>query len=371
MLTRILYISLFLSFLLLSPFLSAAPLEPIRLSPDGKKFILANSKTEFRVWGVNYDHDSTGNGRLLEDYWHTEWSTVTNDFQEIKDLGANVVRIHLQLGKFMLAADTPNKDSLARLADLLRLAEQLGLYLDITGLAAYHKSDTPPWYDALTDLERWKVQAAFWSAVARTCRHSNAVFCYDLMNEPVVEGKPEEGWVTGELAGKSFVQRLTLNRGDRSPAQIVQAWTQLLTRAIRAEDPHHLITVGVIPWSMVWPGAKDIFYSPENALAFDFVSIHVYPKSNEIEKALAALDLYTIGKPILIEETFPLTCTIEEMDRFLNLSRPRTAGHISFYWGRTIRELSQANDLPSAITRDWLTHFKSLAPKMKQPLDSN
>jgi hypothetical protein len=191
------------------------------------------------------------------------------------------------------------------------------------------------------------------------------------MNEPVVEGKLNEGWVTGELGGKSFVQRLTLHRGDRSPAQIVQAWTQLLTRAIRAEDPPHLITVGVIPWSTVWPGAKDIFYSPENAPAFDFVSIHVYPKSNEIEKALAALDTYTIGKPILIEETFPLTCSIQEMDRFLNLTRSRTSGHISFYWGRTIQELSTANDLPSAITRAWLTHFKSLAPKMKQPLDSN
>ena len=120
---------------------------------------------------------------------------------------------------------------------------------------------------------------------------------------------------------------------------------------------------------MVWPGAKDIFYSPENASAFDFVSIHVYPKSNEIEKALAALDTYTIGKPILIEETFPLSCTIQEMDRFLTLTRPRTAGHLSFYWGRTIEELSTADDIPSVITRDWLTYFKSNSPKMKQSMN--
>ena len=46
-----------------APTLSAASLEAIRLSPDGKSSILADSKTEFRVWGVNYDHDSHGTGR--------------------------------------------------------------------------------------------------------------------------------------------------------------------------------------------------------------------------------------------------------------------------------------------------------------------
>lgn len=41
--------------------------------------------------------------RLLEDYWAEEWETVAQDFREIRDLGANVVRIHLQLGRFMTA----------------------------------------------------------------------------------------------------------------------------------------------------------------------------------------------------------------------------------------------------------------------------
>ena len=91
----------------------------------------------------------------------TEWETVRSDFQEIKELGANLVRVHLQLGKFMVAADTPNTKSLAKLSDLLGLAEELGLYLDITGLGCYHKRDTPPWYDALAEGERWKVQASF------------------------------------------------------------------------------------------------------------------------------------------------------------------------------------------------------------------
>ena len=192
-------------------------LEGVRLSPDGKSFVLGESGRPFRVWGVNYDHDSHGHGRLLEDYWENEWETVRGDFQEMKELGANVVRIHLQTGKFMSAPDTPNEKSLAQLRRLLALAEETGLYLDITGLGCYHKADTPPWYDAMDEAARWDVQARFWSAVAKTCRDSRAVFCYDLMNEPVISGKKEDGWLAGELGGKYFVQRLTLEPGKRTP----------------------------------------------------------------------------------------------------------------------------------------------------------
>ena len=60
----------------------AAGLEGVRVSPDGKSFMLAESGAPFRVWGVNYDHDSHGEyGRLLEDYWDAEWETVRSDFQ--------------------------------------------------------------------------------------------------------------------------------------------------------------------------------------------------------------------------------------------------------------------------------------------------
>jgi len=267
----------------------------------------------------------------------------------------------------MVAADTPNREALAKLTDLLHLAEDLGLYLDITGLGCYHKRDTPAWYDALGETERWKVQAAFWSAIARTCRKSPAVFCYDLMNEPVIDGKTDQGWVTGELGGKFFVQRLTLEKGSRTPTEIAKAWVGKLTAAIRAEDPEHMITVGVIPWAMVWPNAKPVFYSSEASGPLDFVSIHVYPNKGEVEKALAALAVYDIGKPLLIEETFPLSCTLEEMDEFLKKSRLRAEGYISFYWGKTIDEYSKTakTDITAALVLDWLRYFQRHAEEMK------
>jgi len=349
---------------------SAAAMEGVRVSPDGKSFVLAKSGQLFRVWGVNYDHDSHGeHGRLLEDYWHDEWDTVASDFREMKELGANVVRIHLQLGKFMSTADTPNEQSLAQLRRLLVLAEETGLYLDITGLGCYHKADTPAWYDALDETARWAVQARFWSAIARTCRGSPAVFCYDLMNEPILDGKKDAGWLAGELGGKHFVQRLTLDPGKRTTIEIAKAWVDQLTAAIRAEDREHLITVGVIPWAQIWPGAKPIFYSPEVSGALDFVSIHLYPGKGEVDRALTAMAAYEIGKPLLIEETFPLSCSIEEMDDFLKRSKPRTAGYVSFYWGRTVPEYEAATEKRevAALVGAWLKYFQTQAEFMKQP----
>jgi hypothetical protein len=349
---------------------SPEALEPVRVSADGRGFILATSGQPFRVWGVNYDHDASGdNGRLLEDYWTDEWETVREDFQEIRDLGANVVRIHLQLGKFMDAPDTPNSDALSRLRQLLKLAEQSELYLDLTGLGCYHKQDVPPWYDRMGEVERWQIQVNFWRAIAKTCRSSTAVFCYDLMNEPIVGGKESDGWLAGELGGKHFVQRLTLNQNGRPPREIALQWVKKLSAAIRNEDPDRLITVGVIPWAMTWPNAKPIFYSSKVAQHLDFVSVHFYPKKGEIDKAIQALSVYDIGKPLVIEEMFPLKCGLDEIDEFIQKSGELAEGWFSFYWGKSIKDYKSAENptLADAIMSQWLMYFRDQSPKLRLP----
>jgi len=208
-------------------FSSIAPVnavERIRVSDDGHHFVKANSGTKFVVWGVNYDHDDRG--RLLDEYWDDEWDAVREDFAEIKALGANCVRIHLQLGLAINEDKSVRTSYLEHLRKLLVLAEEFGLYLDITGLACYHKANVPAWFDALDEQERWNVQATFWSAIAKTCKESNAVFCYDLMNEPILAGKePEKEWLAGELAGKHFVQRLTLDLKGRTREEVATQWS--------------------------------------------------------------------------------------------------------------------------------------------------
>ncbi|MHC4694450.1 MAG: alginate lyase family protein [Planctomycetota bacterium] len=348
------------------PALPAAGLEFIRVSKDGTHFIRAQSGTRFIAWGFNYDHDDSG--RLIEDYWHKEWPTVVEDFGEMKDLGANVVRIHLQTAKFMSTATKTNKASFAQLARLVKLAEQTGLYLDITGLGCYHKKDVPKWYDAMDEAERWNTQTIFWEAVAKTCAKSPSIFCYDLMNEPILPGekKKETDWLAGEFAGKHFVQRITLNLAGRTRKQVAKAWVDKLVPAIRRHDNRRMITVGVIPWVHTFPKAKPLFYTNEVAENLDFASVHFYPKKGEVEKALTALSAYDIGKPLVIEEMFPLHCNMKELTAFIDASRSFTDGYIGFYWGKTIDQYNEKSDIPSAITKSWLKYFAE-APAQKSP----
>jgi hypothetical protein len=203
-----------------------AKMEPIRVGKDNKTFILEPSGKRFIPWGFNYDHDEKGD--LIEDYWDKDWPRVEQDFREMKELGANVVRIHLQSAKFMKSANEPNEKALARLGELLKLAEKERLYLDLTGLGCYHKKDVPPWYDPLGEQERWQVQARFWQAVAKTCADSPAVFCYDLMNEPVVPGKSNKrtDWLAGAFGGKHFVQFISLDTKDRERVEVARTWAR-------------------------------------------------------------------------------------------------------------------------------------------------
>jgi len=335
-----------------------ARMEAIRVSSDGRDFVYERTGRRFVAWGFNYDHDAAG--RLIEDYWLDEWDRVVQDFREMKALGANTVRIHLQVARFVKSPEEIDPVAIEQMKRLLHLAEETRLYLDITGLGCYHKHDVPAWYDALSEQDRWAVQARFWEAVAEACRNSPAVFCYDLMNEPVLpgEGRPETEWLPGDFGGKYFVQRLTLDPAGRTRIAIAEAWVARMVAAIRKHDPERLITVGIIPWALVFPGSKPIFYSPEAGKHLDFVSVHFYPETGKVEDALRALAVYDVGKPVVVEEMFPLKCTIDELDAFVEGSRSVADGWIGFYWGETVPELKErSGDLTAAIVRSWLEYF--------------
>ena len=333
----------------------------IEPSSDDTHFVRAGTTDRVVMWGFNYDRDDAG--RLLEDYWFEEWDTVAGDFREMKALGANVVRIHLQLARFMDGAGTPNDENLRLLARLVRLAEETGLYLDVTGLGCYHRQDVPAWYDALGEAARWEVQARFWTAVAGVCKDSPAVFCYDLMNESVIGGDARGGWLPGEpLGGKYYVQKLTLDKRGRTDKEIARAWVEKLCDAIRRVDPRHMITVGVIPWAQVFKGARPLFYAPEVCGPLDFVSVHFYPRGDDIETSLATLRVYDVGKPMVIEEIFPLHAGAETTEKFIARSGAFADGWISFYWGKTVEENRSKGDIAGALMSEWLVRFRAMSP---------
>jgi CubicO group peptidase (beta-lactamase class C family) len=341
-------------------FAGAAPgLEEVRIEDGG--FRLSESGRRFVPWGFNYDHDEAG--RLLEDYWEAEWPKVAEDFREMKELGANTVRIHLQLARFLESPDRPNRVALDRLDRLLALAEETRLYLDLTGLGCYRKSDVPAWYDALPETGRWESQAAFWAAVAERSARSPAVFCYDLMNEPVSPaGRRGPGdWLGPPFAGKyHYVQMISLDQSGRPRPEIAREWIRKLTGAIRKHDRRHLITVGLVDWSLDRPGLTSGFVPAAIAPELDFLCIHLYPKAAKVGEALDVLRGFAAaGKPVVIEETFPLSAGPDDFRRFLVESRGTASGWIGFYWGQTPEECRRSDDFGAKLTLAWLEIFQA------------
>jgi glutamate racemase len=348
----------------------AAKLPRIKVSDDGRHFIQESTGATFRPMGFNYDHDA--DGRLLEDYWHTEWSRVADDFRDMQTLGANTVRIHLQFGRFMKSPSEPNDTELQQLAKLLTLAEECRLYLDLTGLGCYHKKDVPEWYDALSETDRWAAQAQFWKAVAKTCRDSNAVFCYDLMNEPVIGGEqPAADWLGPAFAGKHFVQFVAKQTSGRERHVAAKQWIDQMTAAVRSVDDRHLITVGLVDWSLNRPGLTSGFDPTKVTENLDFLAVHLYPKSGKVSEAIETLKGFQVGKPIIIEETFPLSCSMQEMSDFMKQADGISSGWISFFWGKMPDEYDPKASIGDAITSEWLRTFSATFTVASTPVASN
>ena len=344
-----------------------AEMEAVVVSKDGRGFELAKSGRPFLPWGHNYGPQ----GKLLEDIWEADWDTVANDFREMREMGANVVRVHLQFGKFMEAADRPNGGALKQLEKLIKLAEDVGIYLDITGLACYRTSDVPAWYDALAEKDRWKAQASFWSAVAEAGAKSPAIFCYDLMNEPVVPGEVRKAgqWYSGKpLGGFDFVQFITLDKAGRERPEIAREWIKTLSQAIRQKDQRHLITVGLLPSTKKW-GHLSGFVPEKVAPELDFVSVHIYPERGKLDEARTVVQQFLVGKPLVIEETFNLTCSPEELRQFLLDSRGKAGGWMGHFGGETFTDFDALKKsgkltIPQAMERQWIELFQELWPEM-------
>ncbi len=346
---------------------SAGPMPSIEVAKDGKGFVLVPSGRPLTPWGVNYGH----HGKLIEDIWETDWPAVDSDWHKMKALGANVVRVHLQFGKFMEGPDKPNARSLDRLAKLLDLSEQSGLYLDLTGLACYRAADVPPWYDKLDERARWAAQACFWGAVAGRCQSSSAVFCYDLINEPLspADNKTGQPWYTGRLGEYDFLQWIAHDPAGKSRTEIARQWIRMLTAAIREHDKVHLITVGMLPSTPAW-GHFSGFEPKVVASELDFISVHIYPGSKKVDEALKTLEGFDVGKPVVVEETFNLSCSTAEAEDFVRRSRPHACGWMGHYDGQSIEELEALKarktiTLPQAIYLDWLNLFRRIGPEMK------
>src|SRR5262245_63537607 len=87
--------------------------------------------------------------------------------------------------------------------------------------------------------------------------------------------------------------------------------------AIREKDKRHLITVGLVDWSLDRKGLTSGFVPGKVAGDLDFVSVHLYPKKGKVGEALKTLAGFAVGKPVLIEETFTLACSPKEVEEYV------------------------------------------------------
>jgi len=357
--------AIFLACLLVASKVAAQP-SWIAVNERGDGFVLTSTGAPFVPWGLNYQRDERL--RLLEDYWNDDgpdgWAKIERDFREMKRLGANVVRIDLQLGRFMDAPGKPNANSLARLAKLIDFAEQLGVYLDVTGLGTFRVADVPSWYRDLGERERWDVQAQFWSAVAKTAANRSGVFAYNVMNEPLVatEKRPAGEWTHPlEIEGLHFLEYINLDPAGRPAPEIARAWLRQLTRAIRAHDSRHLITMGMFWFANADPEKLPItpaVIAPE----VDFVAVHVYPGARRVDAALDYVARYRKGKPVVVEETYPLNCSPQEYADFLRRSRGLASGWLAQFWSLGPEDLEGRTDVGSVLLLESLKAFPSLDP---------
>lgn len=334
----------------------ATSLEKIVDINANKNFVDANGN-EVYFWGLNYTNPVEID--LIEDNWdrETTWDIIDDDFQEMKSYGANVIRIHLQYNRFMVNVNTPSQASLDKLKRLVKIAEKHDLYLLVTGLAAYRKSDQPEWYDALSNQERWEAHSQFWKTVAKTIGDSPAVFGYDLMNEPVngVEcsdtmPRSECEWLPGDDFGSyHFVQNIALQPDS---TETIEAWTAKLASAIRSVDNQTYITTGFLPLGNV----RNI------STGLDFVSTHIYPKSEDIQKDIDYTLSLTGDTPFLVTESLNLHCTKEELQIYFNAVKDDINGFMGHYSGETIEDMAGSNDIAHALRTDFLNFFMENNP---------
>jgi hypothetical protein len=187
------------------------------------------------------------------------------------------------------------------------------------------------------------------------------------MNEPVSPAGPGKTWHGGTpLGGYWYVENLTLDPGKRSRGEVTREWIATVSAGIRRNDPGRLVTAGTFFLFEV-PAGLTLGPDPkEFGEGLDYFSVHVYPKDATVDVHLKLLAGLSGGKPILIEEMFPLSCSMESFRRFVAGSRGAASGWIGFYWGKTLAECRASRDMKDAFMVQWLEFFQAEGPRFKE-----
>jgi hypothetical protein len=118
------------------------------------------------------------------------------------------------------------------------------------------------------------------------------------------------------------------------------------------------VTVGLLPD----PKGSSGFVPDKIAPELDFLCVHVYPDRKRLAEDLKMLGAFRTGKPLVIEEIFPLRCGIDELRQFIDDSRKHVSGWLGFYWGKPPEELRKSKEIGDALLLGLLEVFQKGRP---------
>jgi hypothetical protein len=305
----------------------------------------------WRAWGFNWGAGSAYPViRYFDNPTSAKLTALAAELRTARRLGANTMRIYVELGQVMETPKRARPRALAALRKLLALAEREGIYLDITGDLVWRPARVPSWYDHLSDRDRWRVQARFWKDLARIAASSPAVLCYELTSEPIIG----DGAVryTGEFGGWTFLQSMARGHGQSARA-LARAWTRELAAAVRSEDDRP-VTIGFLPT------VSDAFGPANLAGLLDILVVHVYPTPASRRDDVELIREYaSFGEPVLLGETFALMCDAATERAFLVDASRHLAGTLEFFDGRDPEHM-QVSCTADAIYQASLRQFIAL-----------
>ncbi len=337
--------SLFLLFCLVFTVGAAEKLQKIVISKDAKGFETKDGKP-FVPWGVNYFRPEMGWAPKI---WKMfDPSSTRKDFERLRKMGCNCVRVFLTYNEFLTSPDNVNEDGLKKLDEFLTIAEEMGIYVHPTG--PDHWEGLPDWAkgDRISDEKVLKALDMFWKTVASRYKGRNVLFAYDLLNEPSVPWNSPQivqkwnSWIDNRYGGLKKavevwqIEYYTISNSIVPPRdskslkwlkdyqefreEVATQWVKRQANAIKQSDPNALVTVGLIQWSIPLfisnPSMYSGFRPSKIAPYLDFMEIHFYPlaggaygyQSHEAEsKNLAYLEavvgeIYRCNKPVVLAE---------------------------------------------------------------------
>ena len=281
----------------------------VRVSEDGLGFTLDGKP--WHPFGCNYFDPHVGWAPKL--WQRFDPGKVEGHFRIMRDLGVNVVRVFLTAQSFFPEPPNLEAEALAKFDTMLAIGRKYGIRIHPTG--PDHWEGTPAWRraDFIADPQALEAQAAFWRAFAARYKDEPFIFAYDLLNEPHVRWDTpamrakwlqwlrekygaldalRKGWGEVEKAARAF-EEIEIPRDAASPGSpvlldfqhfresLADDWVRVQVDAIRSADPNHLVTVGLIQWTVpVYygrPSRYAAFCPSRIAPMLDFLSIHFYP----------------------------------------------------------------------------------------------